>query len=323
MKLKKLIVNADDFGLTEGNTIAHILCHEDGILTSTTLMVNMPFAPLAVALAKKHPKLGVGLHLTLTMGRPVLEGAKSFTDENGNFRKKGTYENGLPVVDEEELYAEWKAQMEKFIKMMGKKPTHIDSHHHVHLQDNLLPIAKRLAKEYDLPMRLRPQTDKTNYDYEVALMLPGFYDDTAKPSYFTENTFGIWDEEIIEVMCHPAFIDQRLIDISSYCTERANELQTIRDPEVKKWVKESGVELITFADLKKVKKEEVVAEKEETILDEIKEKAEDIIEDIKEEVNEVIEDIKEEVEEIKEEITGKKSEEKEIEDILEEIIEED
>ena len=96
MKLKKLIVNADDFGLTEGNTIAHVLAHEDGILTSTTLMVNMPFAPLAVSLAKKHPKLGIGIHLVLTMGRPLLEGPKSFTDENGNFRKQGTYASGYP-----------------------------------------------------------------------------------------------------------------------------------------------------------------------------------------------------------------------------------
>lgn len=256
MKLKKLIVNADDFGLTEGNTIAHILCHEDGILTSTTLMVNMPFAPLAVSLAKKHPNLGVGIHLTLTMGRPVLEGAKSFTDENGNFRKKGTYENGKVIADEEELYAEWKAQMEKFIQMMGKKPTHIDSHHHVHLQDNLYPIASRLAKEYDLPMRLRPETPKDGYDYEVALMLPGFYDDTAKPAYVMENTFGIWDHEIIEIMCHPAFIDQRLMDISSYCYERANEMQTIRDKELKQWIKDHNIELITFGDLKKVEKTE-------------------------------------------------------------------
>ena len=312
MKLKKLIVNADDFGLTEGNTIAHVLCHEDGILTSTTLMVNMPFAPLAVALSKKHPKLGVGIHLTLTMGRPVLEGKKTFTDDEGNFRKQKTYAAGYPdqEVNNDEVYAEWKAQMEKFIDMMGKKPTHIDSHHHVHLRDNLYPVARRLAKEYDLPMRLRPETDKTDYDYEVALMLPGFYDDTAKPEYVTENTFGIWDHEIIEIMCHPAFIDQRLIDISSYCQERANELQTIRDKGLKKWIKEHDIELITFADLKKVNEDDMP--KKESILDEIKEKINDVVEDIKEEVEEVIEDIKEEIDEFKDETGG-------IEGLIEEI----
>lgn len=278
MELKKLIVNADDFGLTEGCTIATILCHEDGILTSTTMMVNMPFAPLAAALAKKHPKLGVGIHLTLTMGRPVLEGAKSFTDENGNFRKKGTYENGLPVVDEDELYAEWKAQMEKFIQIMGKKPTHIDSHHHVHLQENLYPIAKRIAAEYDLPMRLRPETPTDDYEYEKALMLPGFYEETAVPAYFTQNTFGIWEHEIIEIMCHPAFLDQRLLDISSYALQRANEMQTVRDPQLKQWIKDNNIELITFADLKKVDKpvttEDVTEIKVEEVIQTTEEKVE-------------------------------------------------
>ena len=314
MKLKKLIVNADDFGLTEGNTIAHILCHEDGILTSTTMMVNMPYAPLAVSLAKKHPNLGIGIHFVLTMGRPLIEGPKSFTDENGNFRKQGTYASGYPDnVDENEVYAEWKAQMEKFIDMMGKKPTHIDSHHHVHLRDNLYPIAKRLAKEYDLPMRLRPETDKTDYDYEIALMLPGFYDDTATVEYVTENTFGIWDHEIIEIMCHPAFIDQRLIDISSYCKERANEMKVVRDKRLKQWIKEHDIELITFADLKKVNNTE--EEKEDSFIDELKEKIADVIEDVKEEVDEVIEDIKEEIDEIK-------GEDRDVEDIVKEIVDE-
>ena len=143
--------------------------------------------------------------------------------------------------------------MEKFIEMMGKKPTHIDSHHHVHLQDNLLPIATRIAKEYDLPMRLRPETVVEGYEYEKALMLPGFYEETAVPAYFTENTFGIWEEEIIEIMCHPAFVDQRLLDISSYALPRANEMKTLRDPELKQWIKDNNIELTTFASLKKIK----------------------------------------------------------------------
>ncbi len=292
MNLKKLIVNADDFGLTEGCTIATVLCHEDGILTSTTLMVNMPFAPLAVALAKKHPNLGVGIHLTLTMGGPVLEGEKSYTDGNGNFRKQKNYEHSLNEdVNLDELYDEWKAQIEKFIAMMGKKPTHIDSHHHVHLLDNLYPVARRLAKEYDLPMRLRPETDKTDYEWEQALMLPGFYEETAVPAYVMENTFGIWDHEFIEIMCHPAFIDQRLIDNSSYCMQRARELQTMRDPELKQWIKDHGIELITFADLKKV---EVVTPSEEA-KEEIVEELVTETEVVNEEVTpvEVTEEVKE------------------------------
>ena len=146
-------------------------------------------------------------------------------------------------------------------------------------------------------MRLRPITDKTDYDYEVALMLPGFYEETAVPEYFTKNTFGIWDHEIIEVMCHPAFVDQRLLDISSYSMQRARELQTIRDPELKQWINENQIELITFADLKKVEKMPVEEATEEETKEETVEETPEVIEetqDIENEIREAISSIDEE-----------------------------
>ncbi len=251
MKLKKLIVNADDFGMTEGNTIATIMCHETGILTSTTLMVNMPFAPLAVNLAKRHQNLGVGIHLVLTVGRPLVEGATSYTDEEGNFRRPSSYEDGNPHANLDELYTEWKAQIERFIELMGKKPTHIDSHHHVHLLPWHFEVTKRLANEYDLPMRLEEFED--DYAYPHAYLARGFYEDTANTDYFTNETnpFGLFDHEIAEVMCHPAFIDQRLLDMSSYALPRAKEMMTLRSPLLKEWVQQNGIELINFSDLKK------------------------------------------------------------------------
>lgn len=250
MELKKLIVNADDFGMTEGNTIATILCHETGILTSTTLMVNMPFAPLAAKLAKKHPDLGVGIHFVLTVGRPLVDGAKSYTDENGNFRRPNSYEDGKPHANLDELYTEWKAQMEKFIELMGRKPTHIDSHHHVHMLPWHMEVTKRLAEEYKLPIRLEEFDEK--YPFPQAHFTRGFYGDTANPSYFSEqNTFGLLDHEICEVMCHPALIDQRLLDMSSYALPRARELQTLRSDEVRDWVHQNDIELINYSDLTK------------------------------------------------------------------------
>lgn len=250
MKLKKLIVNADDFGMTEGNTLATIICHESGILTSTTLMVNMPYAREAARLALKHPDLGVGIHLVLTIGRPLIEGAKSFTDENGNFRRPNSYEDGKPHARPKELYREWKAQIEKFIELMGKKPTHIDSHHHVHLCPWHMEVTKRLAKEYDLPIRL--QSYGEDYPYPHSYLIGGFYDNTATLDYFSENNnYGLLDHEYAEVMCHPAFIDQRLLDISSYNVQRANEMRILRNPQVKAWIKENGIELINYGDFKK------------------------------------------------------------------------
>ena len=250
MNLKKLIVNADDFGMTEGNSIATILCHETGIVTSTTMMVNMPYAPMAAKLAEKHPTLGLGIHLVLTVGRPLVDGAESFTDKNGNFRRPNSYEGGKPHADLEELYTEWKAQIEKFIELTGHKPTHMDSHHHVHLQPWHMEVTKKLAQEYDLPVRLESFDD--DYPYPHAYLTWGFYEDTANADYFSDqNAFGLLEHEYAEVMCHPAFVDQRLLDMSSYNLPRANEMQILRDPATKNWLQEKGITLTHYGHLQK------------------------------------------------------------------------
>ena len=100
----ELIINADDFGMTEGVTIGILLAHQQGVLTSTTCMINMPFAEFALKQAQKFPQLGVGIHLVLTLGKPLIDGALSYTDENGDFKRPSSYEDGKPHADENELY---------------------------------------------------------------------------------------------------------------------------------------------------------------------------------------------------------------------------
>ena len=85
--VKSLIINADDFGFSRGVNLGIIEAFQHGVLTSTTLMVNMQEADHAVELARQNPELGVGIHLTLTAGRPILGGLHTITDEEGNFRK--------------------------------------------------------------------------------------------------------------------------------------------------------------------------------------------------------------------------------------------
>ena len=113
--INQLIVNADDFGMTQANTIGILVGHSQGIITSTTCMMNMPYAEFALKEAKKFPQLGVGVHLVLTVGRPLVEGAQSYTDQNGDFIRPKDYPDGKPHANQDELYREWKAQIEKFI----------------------------------------------------------------------------------------------------------------------------------------------------------------------------------------------------------------
>lgn len=253
--IKRMIINSDDFGITEGVTIGTIHAHVDGVLTSTTCMMNMPFAEFALNLAKDYPDLGVGIHLVFTAGHPLVKGAKSFTDEHGNFRKLGSYtslsEGSLitPITeaDPEELYTEWKAQIEKFIELAGKLPTHIDSHHHSHMFQNHQEVSIRLAKEYDIPMR---QNNKIIDHYEFVRCVEDFYGEDLTNNDLI-NIMKDNDDETLEVMCHPGYIDERIMEISKYNIPRATEMAILRSVEVKQFVKNNNIELISYADIKK------------------------------------------------------------------------
>lgn len=247
--LKKLIINSDDFGMTEGNTLGTLFCHTDGSLTSTTTMMNMPFAAFALEEAKKHPDLGIGIHFVLTAGQPLLKDLKSLVDENGNFYKWSTYSSGSHVVDQEELYQEWKAQMELFIKLYGQKPTHIDSHHHVHAVPHHQPVALRLGEEYDLPIRQDKHVDQR---YEFAAFKDGFYGDDLTVEGFIDMIKSC-PEEIAEFMAHPAFLDERLYNMSAYGLPRMKEMEILRSPTLKNFLEDNNIQLITYKELAKLK----------------------------------------------------------------------
>src|SRR5699024_10717333 len=162
-------------------------------------MTNMPGANHAYQLGKEHPTLGIGVHLTLTCGRPLLNSHHTIVDADGNFKKLHYYKQ-LFYVDPEEVYDEWKAQIEAFLAS-GLKPTHLDSHHHVNNLESILPIFKQLAKEYDLPVRNNFKQGETErfvttdvFEYQPETLLA----DTEKILAHFEGV------DVVEVMCHPA-----------------------------------------------------------------------------------------------------------------------
>lgn len=246
--IKKLIINADDFGMTRGVTQGILLSHREGLLTSTTCMMNMPYIETAIQEAQKYPQLGLGVHLVLTFGRPLIPGAKSFTDENGNFIHVSKYPNGHPSTDPDELYAEWKAQIEKFIRLTGHKPTHLDSHHHVHLLPEHVEVAKRLAREYDLPIR---QRNRIMNEYEYVPLTEEFYEDDV--NFETFKSVCEKYDQTLELMTHPGFIDQPLYDTTKYCFPRMREVEVITSSKTKEWVEENHIQLINFSNVQKDK----------------------------------------------------------------------
>jgi len=150
-----LVVNADDFGLSESVNRAITECFEKEYIDRTTVMVNMPFAKEAATIAEKNGfKNKVGLHVNLTQGKPLTEGIARnslFCDENGEFTAAFYHKTLLRLhMDKksmDDMYREIKAQLDEYISL-GFTLNHIDSHHHVHTNYPVFKVLKKLSPDY-------------------------------------------------------------------------------------------------------------------------------------------------------------------------------
>jgi hopanoid biosynthesis associated protein HpnK len=152
--MKELILNADDFGYTRGVNEGIVRAHEDGILTSATLMANGPAFDDAVEQAKAHPKLGVGCHLVLTGGFSVApkEEIPSLADRKGRLPETlAALVTRVSVgsVRTKEMEIELRAQLEK-IRRAGIELTHVDTHKHTHVHPRVMAAIGRVAREFGI-----------------------------------------------------------------------------------------------------------------------------------------------------------------------------
>ncbi|MFL6213241.1 MAG: carbohydrate deacetylase [Blastocatellia bacterium] len=152
--MKRLIINADDFGFTRGVNAGIIRAFERGILTSATLMANGDAFDEAVAMAGANPSLGVGIHLVAVGGRPVADAAEipSLVDANGLLPRTLTDLIKLLTrrrVRVEHIEREFAAQIER-VRRAGITPTHLDSHKHSHTQPLVMTALARVAKAFNI-----------------------------------------------------------------------------------------------------------------------------------------------------------------------------
>ena len=152
--MRRLIVNADDFGRSASINEAVILAHRDGILTTASLMVNELYAAAAIALARGNPRLGVGLHLALVCGKAALD--TRIIPHLINSR--GEFSNNAPLAGmryffskacRAELRAEITAQFEKF-HATGFALDHVNGHLHLHLHPVVLQILLENASRWKI-----------------------------------------------------------------------------------------------------------------------------------------------------------------------------
>ena len=223
-----LVVNADDLGLSAAVNDGIFAAHAEGVVTSASLMVRQGAAPEAAERAPELPELAIGLHLDL--------GEWNYAEGEWTL----AYSH-CDLDDPAAVAAECRAQLERFRALLGRDPTQLDSHQHVHESEPAKAVAEALAAELGVPLRNRA------IPYEG-----GFYGQSGKGEPFPE---GITPERLIELIralppgwteigCHPA---AGPVPTSSYDAERQIELATLRDPQVKNLLNVMHINLCSFA----------------------------------------------------------------------------
>ncbi|HYU17084.1 MAG TPA: ChbG/HpnK family deacetylase [Chloroflexota bacterium] len=158
---RSLIVNADEFGLTEGINEGIIEVHTHGIVTSTTMVANLWAFDHAAALSRKYPDLAIGVHLNLTHGAPILppERVHTLVDHNGLFFRRRPFLQRLILgqISMIQVYEELRAQIDKVLAA-DISPSHIDSHESVYMYPDLFfKVVTPIARIYGLPIRLQQE----------------------------------------------------------------------------------------------------------------------------------------------------------------------
>ncbi len=151
---KRIIINADDFGLCEPVNNAVAEAHTEGVLTSATIMANMPAAGEAVKIAKRLPGLGVGVHLNLSEGPPVSKdsGIACLLNSDGEFTLSAFKLSVLSIGGHKirnAIRTELAAQIQ-WVLDKGLTPTHLDSHNHIHSLPPIFPIVCELARRFEI-----------------------------------------------------------------------------------------------------------------------------------------------------------------------------
>ncbi len=230
LEKRYLIVNADDFGRSRGVNRGIVEAHERGIVTSASLMVRWPAATDASAYGREHPGLSLGLH---------------FDCGEWVYRDDGTWVPAyevVPVDDTRAVADEVDRQLALFRQLVGRDPTHVDSHQHVHRREPLRSVLTEVAHGLGLP--LRHYAPKVHYCGD-------FYGQTAKGLPFHEaiSVDGLIEillalpPGVTELACHPGLDDELE---STYLSERAMEVKVLCHPRVRTTIVAEGMELRSF-----------------------------------------------------------------------------
>ena len=228
--MRLLIVNADDFGCSRGVNRGIIETHERGIVTSASLMVNSPGAGEAAEYGREHPELSVGLHVDLRRWR-VQRRPWSLVWSNESLRRLVAKDVAV--------------QLDRFRRLIGRDPTHLDSHHHRHREESLGPDFQALAEELDVPLR--------HFDPRIRFCGEFYgHDGAGRPDTDSITPTALvtllqtLPAGVTELGCHPGYTDGLN---AWYRDERVQEVDTLCHPAVQEAIERLRIELVSFRDL--------------------------------------------------------------------------
>ncbi len=225
-----LIVNADDFGLSPGVNRGIAQAHEEGIVTSASLMVEQTAAEEAAAYARRQPGLDVGLHIELREGRRGL-------------RPWSRARRGRPA-DHEEVRAGVEGQLTRFRQLIGEDPSHLDSHRHRHRYEPARSILLDLTQRLGIPLREADERIRFCGDF-YGQQNGRPWPEGIQPAALVELIEGL-PPGVTELCTHPGYADD--VD-QHYKSERAVEVETLCEPSVRAAIDRLEIRLITFREL--------------------------------------------------------------------------
>jgi chitin disaccharide deacetylase len=227
-----LVVNADDFGYSRSVNRGVIEAHEDGIVTSASLMVDRPAAIEAANYAREAAQLSLGLHAELDAWRVAW------------IPRKGAVRSAAALA--KRVSTQLEEQLERFRSLLGRDPSHLDSHQHRHLWDGVRPVFERHAHELEVPLRrldARVRFCGDFYGHDGR----GRPDPDAITPASLAGLLEKLDEGVTELCCHPGYPD----DLDDwYRIEREREVRALCDPVVRETIARLEIELCSFDDVR-------------------------------------------------------------------------
>jgi predicted glycoside hydrolase/deacetylase ChbG (UPF0249 family) len=277
-----LVVNADEFGLTESISRGILLAHREGIVTSTSLLGNCADLSAQVALLASAPNLGVGLHLTLVQGRPIADqtSIRSLVGENGEFPSTAREPLGRWLkgqLQPDQIEREFEAQVKRALDA-GLKLDHLDTRHHIGFLPPVGRAVEAVARKFGIP-GLRSTAEEPSLGWITDLARGALATLVGGLAWLTRRQMGTlrhgpltWgyaeagrlDEirilEIIgrlgpgshELICHPGESDDDAVGSGFLATapyRRTRDLAALTSPLIKHAVASRGIRLCRWADL--------------------------------------------------------------------------